>query len=208
METFGKVLETTRIKKRISLKKASLKLLIKQEHLAALEKEDWPNLPETTFVKGYIISYSKFLDLDADKMLALFRREFDEKKIPKAEDQKNNPRNLLVTPKRVRSAIFALAIFGFIVYITIQYSRILSAPDLEIFQPPDDVTVSVPIIEISGKVENQSQVSIDGEFVPADQDDNFSYFYNLAEGKNIIEIIASKRLSPKTKITRTIRLIH
>ena len=63
-------------------------------------------------------------------------------------------------------------------------------------------------MEISGKAESQSQVAIDGEFVPIDSDGNFSYFYKLDEGQNIIEIIASKRLSPKSKITRTVRLIR
>jgi len=206
MDTFGQILEKTRIAKKISLKKASQKLLIKKEHLEALEKEDWQSLPEITFVKGYITSYSNFLELDSEKMLALYRREFDEKKFPKSEGDKSQPKSFFITPKRVLNTIFALAILGFVAYIVIQYSFILSSPNLDIYQPPDDVTVSVPIIEITGKAENQSQVSIDGEFVPIDQDGNFSYFYNLEDGKNVIVIIASKRLSPKTKITRTIRL--
>ena len=206
METFGQTLENARTAKKISLKYASQKLLIKKDHLEALERQDWQKLPESTFVKGYITSYSKFLDLDVQKMLALYRREFDEKKFPKEENPKSQPKNLLITPKRIRNTVFFLAILGFIAYISVQYSSILSSSKLDLFQPPDDVTVSVPIIEISGKAESESQVSIDGEFVPIDQDGNFSYFYNLEEGQNMIEIIASKRLSPKTKITRTIRL--
>jgi len=206
METFGQILESNRVAKKISIEKASQKLLIKTSHLEALEKENWQELPESTFVKGFIVSYSKFLGLNSEKMLALYRREYDEKKFPKDQNHKSEPKNLLITPKRIRNIIFAFAILGFITYIAIQYSKVLTSPKIDLFQPPDDVTVSVPIIQINGKAESQSQVSIDGEFVPIDQDGNFSYFYNLVEGQNIIEIIASKRLSPKTKITRTVRL--
>ena|SRR3990167_897586 len=208
MSSFGELLRQRRESKRISIKKASKKLLIKKDHLIALENEDWQSLPEATFTKGYIKSYSEFLGLDKEKMLAFYRRDFDERKIPKTESHKSAPKSFFITPKRLRNFIFAVAVIGFIAYITVQYSSVLKSPKLEILQPPeDDITVSVPIIEVSGKAESESQVSIDGEFVPTDQDGNFSRFYKLDEGQNIIEIIASKRLSPKTKITRTIRLI-
>ncbi|OGD97061.1 hypothetical protein A3A49_00830 [Candidatus Curtissbacteria bacterium RIFCSPLOWO2_01_FULL_38_11b] len=207
MEKFGEILASQRNSKNISLKKASAKLLIKIEHLEALENEDWQNLPEATFTKGYISSYAKFLDLDPKKVLALYRREYDESKYPKKEPlQRSNTRGSLITPSRVRNSLFLLAVVGFILYIVIQYSSIFSSPKLEIIKPPDDITVSLPIVEFSGKVEEESTVSIEGEFVPVDAGGNFSYQYNLDEGQNIIEVIASKRLSPKTKITRTIRL--
>ena len=163
MEKFGEILASQRSSKNISLKKASAKLLIKIEHLEALENEDWQNLPEATFTKGYISSYAKFLDLDPKKVLALYRREYDESKYPKKEPlQRSNTRGSLITPSRVRNSLFLLAVVGFILYIVIQYSSIFSSPKLEIIKPPDDITVSLPIVEFSGKVEEESTVSIEG----------------------------------------------
>lgn len=208
MSSFGNILKATRESKRISIKKASEKLHIKNEHLQALENEEWASLPEATFVKGYIKTYSEYLGLNKEKMLALYRRDFDERKIPRASNSFIQSKSFFLTPTRLRNSIFAFAIIAFFGYIIVQYSSILSAPALEIMQPPEDVTVSVPIIEISGKTENESQVAIDGVFVPIDQEGNFSYYFNLDEGQNIVEIIASKRLSPKSKITRTVRLIR
>ena len=208
MSSFGELLKAGRESKRISINKASSKLLIKKDHILALENEDWQSLPEATFVKGYIKSYAEFLELDKDKMLALYRRDFDERKIPVSSDLQKQTKSFFLTPKRFRNSIFALAITAFITYITVQYSSVLKSPKLEVIQPPQDVTVSVPIMEISGKAEGDSQVAIGGEFVPIDADGNFSYSYKLDEGQNTIEIIASKRLSPKTKITRTVRLIR
>lgn len=207
MEKFGEILSSQRKVKNISLKRASAKLLIKKEHLQSLENEDWQSLPEATFVKGYITTYAKFLGLDPAKVLALYRREYDESKYPKKySSQKDVTKGHLITPARVKNAVFLIAAIAFILYIVIQYSSILSSPDLEIYEPQDDITTSLPVVKISGKVESESSVSVDGEFVPVDSSGNFSYQYNLDEGQNIIEIIASKRLSPKTKTTRTVRL--
>ena len=208
MSSFGELLKAGRESKRISINKASSKLLIKKDHILALENEDWQSLPEATFVKGYIKSYAEFLELDKDKMLALYRRDFDERKIPVSSDLQKQTKSFFLTPKRFRNSIFILSVTAFVAYIIIQYSSVLKSPKLEVIQPSGDLTVSVPIMEISGKAEGDSQVAIDGEFVPIDSDGNFSYLYKIDEGKKIISIIASKRLSPKTKITRTVRLIR
>src|SRR3990167_11368716 len=128
MEKFGEILSSQRKVKNISLKRASAKLLIKKEHLLALENEDWQSLPEATFVKGYIASYAKFLGLDPAKVLALYRREYDESKYPqKDSSQKDVTKGHIITPQRVKNAIFLIAVVAFILYIVIQYSSILSS---------------------------------------------------------------------------------
>lgn len=208
MKKFGETLESRRKAKRISLQKASRDLHIKQEHLKALEAQDWQNLPESPFVKGFIISYCRYLGLDPDKTLPLYRREYDEKQYPKDISFKDQKKRLYLTPARLINFTFTAAIIAFVAYLIIQYSSILSAPELEIISPVDDITVTVPVIIIQGQTEEGATVSIDGEFIPIDKNGNFSYQYNLTEGKNLIEIIASKRLSPKSKAEKTVRLVN
>lgn len=208
MGKFGEILTSQRKTKGISLKKAARVLKIKVDHLKALEEEDWQNLPDATFVKGFITSYANYLGLDSTKTLAIYRREYDEKKYPKAAFSKDSTHRLYLTPVRIINFVIILAIFLFIGYLIVQYSSVFSAPKLDVIAPKDDETVSVPVVVIEGKTDTQSTVSIEGEFVPVDTDGNFSYQLNLKDGKNNIEIISSKRLSPKSKITRTIRLVH
>ena len=74
MNKFGDVLSKQRQLKNISIKNAAKKLLIKEDQLIALEEQNWQMLPESTFVKGYIKSYSEFLGLNPDNMIALYRR--------------------------------------------------------------------------------------------------------------------------------------
>ncbi|MBI2012640.1 helix-turn-helix domain-containing protein [Candidatus Curtissbacteria bacterium] len=205
MKTSGELLREARKSKRISLATAAADLHLKKENLEAIEGGNWPSLPEPTFVKGFIKSYAQYLGLSTDHVLALHRREYDESKYPQKKLILEGKRLMLTPNKLINLALILMGVI-FIGYLTIQYSSILSAPKLEVATPSDDLTTGVPVVVVSGKVEKDSNVAIGGELVPVDPEGNFSRQVALLEGKNVIEIIASKRLSPKTRVTRVVRL--
>lgn len=207
MQKFGELLKLARTKRRLTLGRASRDLVIKKEHLQALEGENWQDLPEQPYVKAYIKSYAEYLKLDPEYVLAIYRREFDERKYPPKPAHIEKTR-FFITPAKLLNLVFALAIVIFITYISVQYSSVFSAPELDITSPQNDEVTSVPAIKITGKTEKDATVSINGNFAPIDETGNFSYEYMLEDGKNTFEIIASFRLSPKNKITRTVRLIR
>ena len=207
MKQFGESLSSQRKKKKISIDRAAKDLVVKKAILEALEKEDWESLPEPAFVKGYIKSYAQYLGLDTEYALALYRREFDESKFP-TKKSNHQKKRFFITPPKVINFAFALAIFLFVIYLIVQYSSIISSPKLEITSPKEDETTSVPAIQITGTTEKGSTVSVNGKFVAVDESGNFTDEYILEDGKNTIEIIASLRLSPKTKVQRVIRLVH
>lgn len=208
MKNLGETLSETRKKKHISTTHAASDLLIKKEHIEALESQDWQSLPEPTFVKGFIKSYATYLGLDADHILAIYRREFDESKFQRQHKNPRAEKRLFLTPTRLINLAFIFAIFVFVAYILITFSSILSTPKLEVLSPQPDITTSVPVVQVIGKTDPEATVSIAGEFAPVDNQGNFSKEYSLSQGKNDIEIISSKRLSPKARIIRTVRLIR
>ncbi len=207
MKKFGDLFSAQRKKKKISLAHVSKELIIKEKHLEALENEDWQNLPEAAFVRGYVKSYAQYLGLDPQYLLALYRREYDESKFPKRTTHKQDKR-LFITPVKIINLTFIIGIIAFLAYIALQYSSIFSSPKLEVMSPKNDQTISVPAIQITGKTEKDATVSIGGTFVPVDDKGEFSKEYILADGKNTIEIIASFRFSPKNKVIRTVRLLR
>lgn len=207
MQKFGDLLLSARKKKKISLERAANDLVIKKNHLEALEGENWEQLPEPAFTKGYIKSYCDYLGLDTNYALALYRRDFDETKYPKKVAVKRE-RRFFITPNKIVNFIFALSIIAFLLYIIIQYSSILSSPRLEITNPKNNETTSAPAIKIEGETEKDATVAINGQFIPVNERGNFSHEYVLSEGKNTVEIVASFRLSPKNKIIKEIRLIR
>lgn len=206
MQTLGDFLSKKREAKNISLEQASHDLLIKKDQLESLETGQWQKLPEPTFVSGFIKNYADYLGLDSKLALALYRREFDPAKAPARKPNLLGSKRILLTPQRLINLVFALIIITFISYLAIQYTSILKSPKLQVFSPTEDSTTTVPAILITGETEKETTVSVNGEFAPIDQDGKFSYQLKLEDGQNIIDIIAAKRLSPKTKVTRIIRL--
>jgi cytoskeletal protein RodZ len=206
MKKLGDLLRESRESKEISIEKVAKRLLLKEEIIEALENGNWSKLPEPAYVKGFIKNYADFLDIDSNRLLALYRAEFDEKKYPKKDHMTSKSKKFTVTPEKLIPLAFITAVLAFFVYLVIQYTSILSAPSLKILSPQDDITINTTIIEVSGKTQAEATVSVDGEIIAVDSVGNFSHQVKLDEGRNIIEIIASFRFSPKSKTTRTVRL--
>lgn len=204
MKKLGEILSEARSQKRLSQEEVARSLLFKKEVIKALEEGDWASLPEAAYVRGFIKNYADLLGLDARRLLALHRAEYDERKYLKRP--REHKRRLMFTPNLIAPLTAAFAVIIFLAYLTVQYTSILSAPRLEIYTPADDITTTATVVEVSGETEEDTTVSIDGQLVRVDQSGNFSYQIELKDGKNVIEIVASKKLSPKTKITRIIRL--
>ena len=208
MNKVGEIFISARKTKRISVKKASEDLLISRENLESIEASDWQGLPEPPFTRGFIRSYAKYLGLDVEHTLALFRREYDEAKYHKKTSRASGGKRFYLTPARFASFLTIVAILIFIGYLVLQYLSVLSAPKLEVNSPEDDLTTSIPAVAISGRTEKGATVAVNGEFVAVNQDGEFSHQLVLAEGRNEIEIVASKNLSPKSKTVKVIRLIR
>ncbi len=205
-QILGKTLSAKRESKSISTSQASHDLLIKKTQIEALEVGDWENLPEPPFVRGFIKNYGQYLGLDTNHLLALYRREYDASKHPSAKIERKNPQRMLFTPTTVVTLASLLVVALFAFYLIAQYLSIIASPKLEVFAPPADVTVSAPVVKIEGKTETGATVAVNGDFAPVDAGGSFTYQYTLKDGQNIIEIIAAKRLSPKSKVTRIVRL--
>lgn len=205
MKTLGEMLSSARKAKKISTDKAASDLLIKKENLEALEEGKFEELPEPAYIRGFIKNYAKYLSLDPDLALAIYRRQYDETKYPKkAPIQKQ--KGIFLTPNKIVTFSAIATVIIFVGYLVLQYLSILSTPKLDIIEPKDDVTTAIPIIQVSGQTEKEATVSVNGEFAPVTTEGQFTYQLKLTEGQNIVEIIAAKRLSPKNKQTRLIRL--
>lgn len=72
MEPFGECLKKVREKNGLSLEQVTSRTRIPTSHLHALESEDFANLPAKVFVKGFVRSYAKALDLDEEETLQRF----------------------------------------------------------------------------------------------------------------------------------------
>ena len=113
MVTVGEVLKNKREKLKISLDTASSETKIQKRFLQYIEKNEFFPFESEVFLTGFIKIYAKFLNLDVEKVLALYRRSN-----PKVKEQKNNTPPFLdkktrkgsisVTPKNIVITLLVL----------------------------------------------------------------------------------------------------
>lgn len=70
--SFGAMLQQARKAKQVSLDDAAATLFILKRHLQALEDENFADLPQVAFSRGFAINYAKYLDLDPTRVASAF----------------------------------------------------------------------------------------------------------------------------------------
>ncbi len=208
MRTVGQILKETRESKGFTLEDVEKITKIRQELLKALEENDFSKLPPTTFVLGFIKNYGKFLNLNHEKLLAIFRRDFEAKKHPPmvldsfANPLERNPFRL--TPSRIVALTITIGVFFFFVYLWIEYRQYIGAPPLEVFNPKDQQTVEVPAILIQGKTDPEIKVTVNNQEIDVDLSGNFRKEIKLSQSINTVTIVATGKFGQSAKLERTV----
>ncbi len=71
----GHYLQEQREKQGIPLEAVSRRTRINSKHLQALENGEFDDLPCETFIRGFLRSYAKFLNLDQAEVMAAYLRQ-------------------------------------------------------------------------------------------------------------------------------------
>ncbi len=208
MRTVGQVLKDERERKLYKLEDVEKVTKIRKELLEALEADDYTKLPPATFVKGFIKSYGKFLGLDPEKLLAIYRREFSEhKNPPRIMDALANPLKsprFQITPTKLISGLVIALVLIFFGYLWYEYRYLVGAPYLEISQPQDQARIENSTVKVEGKTEPEAAVQINNQQVEVSSDGKFSQEVGLQDSANKLTVTATSKLGRSTKIERTV----
>lgn len=79
IEDLGLYLKTLREERKIPLAKIAQELKAKLEFVQALESNDFNKIPAPTYVKGFLRSYAKYLEIDPEQILAIYNKLHPEK---------------------------------------------------------------------------------------------------------------------------------
>lgn len=210
MRTVGQVLKQEREAKFYSLEEVEKVTKIRKELLEALEKGHNQKLPPQTFVQGFIKNYGKFLNLDTEKLLAIYRREFsDIKNPPRILESFSNPvdkKGFRITPAKFLGTVILSLVVIFFVYLWFEYRFLVGAPFLEIINPQDQQTINSDVIIVSGRADPEAKVSINNQEIQLDQSGKFSQEIKLFDTVNTIVISAISKDSKTSKVERTVFL--
>ena len=189
-KTLGEILKNARKRKDKTLEQAEEETKVRTRYLEALEEGRYEILPASVYAVGFLAKYADFLNLDKEKMIALFSQErgkvYNHAKIM-VERRIKEPL-FSITPKflMVTGVIVVLAaIIGYIIYSVHQFT---SPPNLEISSPSANQIITENSVQIIGKTDEGVTLTINGENVSIDDKGNFSQTVKLRAGLNSFEV--------------------
>ena len=209
MKSIGKTLKSARLKNNYTIEDVHKFIKIHPSYIKAMESDNYSIFDGKVHSKGFLKIYVDFLDLDLVELLALWRREyesaFDQKKGEKFSKLKVlEPERFVITPSVLIITFVAVMLFLFFTYLFVQYRQYTDAPILDIYYPQDDIVVVDDVLDLTGKVELDSEIFINNQKILANPDGSFLTSIKLREGINTISIKSVNKLNKETEVIRTI----
>ncbi|MDN3399152.1 DUF4115 domain-containing protein [Psychrobacter sp. APC 3426] len=142
--SFGAMLQQARKTKQVSLEEAAAELFILKRHLQALENENFADLPQAAFARGFAINYAKFLGIDPVKIASSFDAAYPDELKPHSVNNIDTPLRPMGTLQRdthnrIRfNPLLIIAVVGVII-LAIFLFRMVSNASKENTQEPTSV---------------------------------------------------------------------
>jgi cytoskeletal protein RodZ len=203
MITIGEVLKKQRKNLNKSIEQVALDTKIQPRFIEYIEADNFEKFDSYVHAQGFIKIYAKYLDLNEDRMLAIYRRTvpYDkQEKLPKRETIAVKHMKFRITPKIVA---FSLSILFFLVilsYIGYQIYQFQSPPQIKIVRPENNLTINKEEIEVAGITDSNAKIFINDTPVEITEDGNFKYQVDLNPGVNLITILAKKNNSTQESV--------
>lgn len=211
MQTVGGILKQGRLKLRKSLLQIQSQTKISLQNLKALENNNFSKLPPETFVKGFIRNYALAVNLNPEKLIAIFRRDKSKKEkiniIPTEIDPKKVNRSFWWTPKMTLVLVIGFGASLFLAYLGLQIKKYFSPPQLAIFDLAEENQTFKNTLEIKGQTEKEATIYINNQLVNTDDEGNFTYQLQLAPGENKIEVKAIDQRKKQSIVSRKITVV-
>jgi hypothetical protein len=177
---------------------------IAERYVFAFMEGDYKRLPAAPYVRGYLITIGRLLNLNGADLWKLYEQEGEHSKTSGAFDTLPSNRYALkrFSRKWVISGIIGVLL---VIYGVMNGNRFLGVPSLVIEFPHDEITTSAESpVTLRGRIDPRDILSIGGEAVSIDQEGNFAREYPLEPGLNIIEFSVKKLLGREKRVERNI----
>lgn len=207
MVSVGSLLKSRREQKKLSLSDVEKQIKVRAKFIVALEEDRWDVFTSKIYIAGILKNYSQFLELDYRKVLAFFRREYEQQ-----EDIRFKKR---VSKKYFSSdsknAVWAgfLTVFAlFVVYFIFQLFQYFKPPQVKIITPTQTEFRRDEVIKIIGKTEKEATITIFGDRIYQNKEGVFEFLFPLNNGDNKLNIEVIGANGKKTVINKVFKKIQ
>lgn len=199
-------LKEKRKEKNLSLERLGELTKIQVYHLTALEAGKFDKLPPAVYRMGIFKRLSKFLDLDENEIIGMYKNESRTSEEPSYISSTIIPKKnlyFILTPKKLMIFFGGTFLVLLSAYLWYQFNFLIGPPNL-VVEPHEDIIVRQELFLLKGKTDSGVNLTVNGENVYVSQDGSFSKNIQLAAGINIIEIKSVNNFGKITKIVRQI----
>lgn len=206
MKTVGELLHTARTQRGLDIAAIAQSTKIQTKYIVALEANNFDQLPEAPFVKGFIKNYAQVVDLNPDSLLAIFRRDYAQ-----GPEGKVVPRSLVPalkpgwhwTPQATAIASATVLVTLFLAYLIFQFRILSGSPPLSVREPQEDQTVSA-LVTVTGTTDPQATVTVNHQEVLVNAAGEFTTTVSLTPGQHTLTIEARSRTGATKTLQRTV----
>lgn len=185
----------------VTLEQVEKETRIRKKFLRAVEETEWAAFPSKIYATGIVKNYARYLNLDPQKMLAFFRRDY-----ARREDMQFKKRietkAIQPTTRFFVTGFFILIVLFFGGYFAYQIRLYVTPPALEITAPTTNTFRSVERIQIVGKTEPDATVVVFGDIVIQNREGTFGFDLPLKKGTNDFVVTARGANGKETTIKK------
>lgn len=218
-QRLGEMLRSARESRGLDRTRIERDTRIRERYLSALERGAYDELPGEVYARGFLRSYAKYLGLDPDGMVALYRLETRASgagatRAPARSRPLHSQQRFVLTPGVVSAAVLTILVGALVAYLAYQLVTFTRTPDLRVLDPAGDVSGHTEaVIVIDGVTVPNARVSVSGlaenPSVVADAEGNFSVTVELLPGPNLVTISALDPVTTRrsAEVTRRIEVV-
>jgi hypothetical protein len=195
IENLGENLKEARLKRGVSLLKASGETRIATKYLEALEHNQPWLLPGKDYLPKFLKTYCDYLGLDHP----LCQEAADKLQTVSYKSLKN--KNLFVWSNFISRAVVIIGIVALSAFLLWRVNEIFRPPQLIVSRPTDGLITVNRQLEVAGTSSREAEIVINNKAVFVDTGGNFSTTVDLQKGLNLIKITAKKRYSRQSEAT-------
>lgn len=195
----------------MSVEQAARGMQMLARYVRALEDGDWAVFSARVYAQGSARRMAKLFALaNADALAAAVGREWDiarggaDSKAYPSPRAVAVPRRFTLTPRRIGAAAAASVALLLAAFFSMRLTAFIRAPGLTIKSPADRSGFDTPLVDVAGKTEKESSLTVNGREITLDEQGNFSEKIELQSGANELHFISRNRFG---KIQTAVRNI-
>jgi len=188
--------------KGISIQKLAQATDISEQLLNLLLEEKYEKLPASPYIHGYILKIADVLNMDGEELWLEYKKNTSIIRTSGKHDRL--PENRFTSIQMNKKIIVAIVIIAIIIlYIAFRIPSLLGGPNMFI-NFDNNLVVSTSTFVISGKIDPENKLTINGETLYPDKDGKFEKTVKLLPGFNTFNLKTKKFLGGEKNITRQI----